>query len=53
MFGTPGRIRPTFGRPATSRLKTSFHRKIALRNATGISHTDPNGRRLERAKYTK
>jgi hypothetical protein len=28
----------TSGDPATSCLKTSFHQKIALRNATGISH---------------
>lgn len=32
--------RLTFGEPETSRLKTSFHRKISLQNATGISHPE-------------
>jgi hypothetical protein len=31
-------------------LKTSFHRKIALRNATGISHPDHFGQRFEPSK---
>jgi hypothetical protein len=37
-------IRPTFGGPATSSLKTSFQEKVALRIATGNSHPDPGTR---------
>lgn len=28
----------TFRDPETSRMKTSFHRKVSLQNATGIFH---------------
>lgn len=44
-LGDPVGSRPTFGRPETSSLKTSFQEKISLQTATGSFH--PNTQTLE------